>query len=420
MAGPASRPSRLAGRRRPASTSASRRSSASSRARQLRPGVLAAAGQLGARDLAAARELVAGAHGPAARPRRPARRRARARPAADPAVACSVRSIASRRASPTPRSLASSRPSLKAGKLSLRGGRPPPPQRADRTPTRCCPATPVARWRWPRSCSTRPAHGQPRPRPLGLHGATADGRELTIQSTGLGGPSVAVVLCGARRARASRRAIRVGTCLPSTPRLEPGDMLVVAARSSASRRRTASPLGPRARPARTRALLAALGGARPRRRVATTDLYYDPERGTPQRARWRRRAPRRSTSARRPPSPSARGSAWRSPARWSSAGGPTATRLGDDAGCEAASLTVGGAPAAAPPLSRGSSASAGALVGQLVEAVLDLLEPARERAQPALEALEVGWPTARPRRSSPALRLRPRARRRRAPARAPG
>lgn len=45
----------------------------------------------------------------------------------------------------------------------------------------------------------------------GYHGQTASGRELTVQSTGIGGPSAAVVV-GEMAELGLRRAIRVGTC----------------------------------------------------------------------------------------------------------------------------------------------------------------------------------------------------------------
>jgi uridine phosphorylase len=45
----------------------------------------------------------------------------------------------------------------------------------------------------------------------GYTGATADGRELTIQSTGMGGPSASVVLADLAELGV-RRAIRIGTC----------------------------------------------------------------------------------------------------------------------------------------------------------------------------------------------------------------
>lgn len=59
----------------------------------------------------------------------------------------------------------------------------------------------------------------------GYTGIAADGRELTIQSTGMGGPSASVVLADLAELGV-RRAIRIGTCA-SLGGLELGDLLVV-------------------------------------------------------------------------------------------------------------------------------------------------------------------------------------------------
>jgi purine-nucleoside phosphorylase len=53
---------------------------------------------------------------------------------------------------------------------------------------------------------------------------TASGRPLTIQSTGMGGPSAAAVLADLAEL-GLRRAVRVGTC--SSAATEPGELLVV-------------------------------------------------------------------------------------------------------------------------------------------------------------------------------------------------
>lgn len=60
----------------------------------------------------------------------------------------------------------------------------------------------------------------------GYHGATAGGRELTIQSTGIGGPSAALVLADLA-GLGVRRAIRVGTCVGLEPQVGLGNLLVV-------------------------------------------------------------------------------------------------------------------------------------------------------------------------------------------------
>ena len=60
----------------------------------------------------------------------------------------------------------------------------------------------------------------------GYTGIAADGRPLTIQSTGMGGPSAAIVITELAELGA-RRLIRVGTCGALEPALELGDLLVV-------------------------------------------------------------------------------------------------------------------------------------------------------------------------------------------------
>lgn len=60
----------------------------------------------------------------------------------------------------------------------------------------------------------------------GYGGATAEGKELTIQSTGMGGPSASVVLADLAEL-GMRRAIRIGTCA-SLGELELGQLLIVS------------------------------------------------------------------------------------------------------------------------------------------------------------------------------------------------
>jgi uridine phosphorylase len=60
----------------------------------------------------------------------------------------------------------------------------------------------------------------------GYSGETAEGRELTLQSTGMGGPSAALVL-GDLAGLGVRRAVRVGTCAAIDPELRPGDLVAV-------------------------------------------------------------------------------------------------------------------------------------------------------------------------------------------------
>jgi purine-nucleoside phosphorylase len=62
----------------------------------------------------------------------------------------------------------------------------------------------------------------------GYSGQTPAGRELTIQATGMGGPSAAIVLADLAEL-GLRRAIRVGTCAALDPELEVGELLWVGA-----------------------------------------------------------------------------------------------------------------------------------------------------------------------------------------------
>ena len=61
----------------------------------------------------------------------------------------------------------------------------------------------------------------------GYSGSTPGGRDLTIQATGMGGPSAAIVLADLAKLGVSR-AIRVGTCTGFAGRSELGELLLVA------------------------------------------------------------------------------------------------------------------------------------------------------------------------------------------------
>lgn len=106
----------------------------------------------------------------------------------------------------------------------------------------------------------------------GYGGATAAGRELTIQSTGMGGPSASVVIADLAELGV-RRAIRIGTCA-SLGELELGRLLIV------SEART--PAGRSARP--DRELTEELARSLPEARVGVAvslDSLHDPERERP-------------------------------------------------------------------------------------------------------------------------------------------
>src|SRR5690349_11269946 len=61
----------------------------------------------------------------------------------------------------------------------------------------------------------------------GYTGVTDAGKELTIQSTGMGGPSASVVLSDLAELGV-RRAIRIGTCTTLVERLGLGDLVIVS------------------------------------------------------------------------------------------------------------------------------------------------------------------------------------------------
>ena len=111
----------------------------------------------------------------------------------------------------------------------------------------------------------------------GYHGL-AGGRELTIQSTGIGGPSAAVVV-GELAGLGVRRAIRVGACVALDPALAPGDAIVVGAALTADGVGSAlEPGGPSPEPGLTARLVEAAAtdaGAL----VVSSDLYDHPEPG---------------------------------------------------------------------------------------------------------------------------------------------
>jgi DeoD family purine-nucleoside phosphorylase len=110
----------------------------------------------------------------------------------------------------------------------------------------------------------------------GYTGTAADGEPLTIQSTGMGGPSAAIVmeeLCDL----GLQRAIRVGTCGALADDLGLGDLVVADAALAADG--TSRALGAPARVMADGGLVAALreaagDGARAGA-VASSDLFYD-------------------------------------------------------------------------------------------------------------------------------------------------
>jgi len=109
----------------------------------------------------------------------------------------------------------------------------------------------------------------------GYTGAASDGEPLTIQATGMGGPSAAIVL-HELIVLGARRAIRVGTCGALAPGLELGELVV--ARESICADGTSRALGAGERaaadPTLTRALMHHAPDAR-EGTVVSVDLFYE-------------------------------------------------------------------------------------------------------------------------------------------------
>jgi DeoD family purine-nucleoside phosphorylase len=116
----------------------------------------------------------------------------------------------------------------------------------------------------------------------GYTGTAPDGELLTVQSTGMGGPSAAIVTeelvdLGART------FLRIGTCGALTDELELGRLLAV--REVLARDGTSRALGAGERIAGDAALTEALveaGGAQPAT-VVTTDVFYESRDGVQER-----------------------------------------------------------------------------------------------------------------------------------------
>jgi uridine phosphorylase len=110
----------------------------------------------------------------------------------------------------------------------------------------------------------------------GYTGTGADGRPLTIQSTGIGGPSAAIV-AGELHRLGARRLVQVGTCAALDPALALGDLLI--AERALAGDGTSRSLGAGEVVDPTPDLLARLtagaGGAVRRCLVATSDLLYE-------------------------------------------------------------------------------------------------------------------------------------------------
>jgi uridine phosphorylase len=118
----------------------------------------------------------------------------------------------------------------------------------------------------------------------GYSGITAAGRGLTVQATGMGGPSAALVLSDLAELGVER-AVRVGTCAAIEPSFRPGDLVWVrSARPwSADRPGAGSPADPDEGLAES--LRAALGESARPGRVASVDFLHpspDPAHAIPE------------------------------------------------------------------------------------------------------------------------------------------
>jgi uridine phosphorylase len=110
----------------------------------------------------------------------------------------------------------------------------------------------------------------------GYTGETAEGRLLSIQATGMGGPSAAIVLHELADLGV-RRAVRVGTCGALDPELEHGQLVVASDALTDDGASRALGAGESAEP--DPELTASLAAGLPREaapsRIVTTDLFYD-------------------------------------------------------------------------------------------------------------------------------------------------
>jgi uridine phosphorylase len=112
----------------------------------------------------------------------------------------------------------------------------------------------------------------------GYTGVAADGLPLSIQSTGMGGPTAAIVL-EELIALGAKLLVRIGTCGALQPGLELGDLLSVADVLPADG--TSRALGADGPVAADEGLAAALAveTGRGAARVVSTDLFYDEREG---------------------------------------------------------------------------------------------------------------------------------------------
>jgi DeoD family purine-nucleoside phosphorylase len=118
----------------------------------------------------------------------------------------------------------------------------------------------------------------------GYTGVASDGEPLSIQSTGMGGPSAAIVL-QELISLGAKRVIRVGTCGALDGALSLGDLIVAGEAITADG--TSSALGAGERIAADPVLTGALERSSQAQAstIVSTDLFYDPDMGRNE--RWR-------------------------------------------------------------------------------------------------------------------------------------
>jgi uridine phosphorylase len=120
----------------------------------------------------------------------------------------------------------------------------------------------------------------------GYSGRGPDGEPLTVQSTGMGGPSAAIVISELADLGA-QRLIRVGTCGSISPDLVLGELLIAnhALAGDGTSRALGAGDGASATPELLADVIAAAGDGARSGIVASTDLFYD-ERPEGEREWW--------------------------------------------------------------------------------------------------------------------------------------
>jgi DeoD family purine-nucleoside phosphorylase len=114
----------------------------------------------------------------------------------------------------------------------------------------------------------------------GYTGEAGDGRPLTIQSTGMGGPSAAIVIAELE-ALGAKTVVRVGTCGALDASLTLGQLLVATEALAGDGTSRALGAGERVAgsPELLERLIAAAGNGDRHGPVVSTDLFYDDEAG---------------------------------------------------------------------------------------------------------------------------------------------